>query len=89
MVKVLNCSFYHMPQWFDYPSFDGVTLRKCLKKFREINWGDLGEATANLSDGSVLHVELEPASDSGYLMDCQRARRESPSGRTIRYYILN
>ena len=59
------------PGWFAI----GLTIRQLLRLCRESNWGDLGRAQFDLSDGSELCIELTPATDGGELLASQRAVR--------------
>jgi len=85
-------------QWYAHPSCaeaasvvtDGMTVREALAALRAVGrhaFGDMGEASWELSDGSILHVSLQNASDGGQLMSSQRiARHRGLAGPLVRRY---
>lgn len=89
-VTVTYHSYHHLPDDSDRPDLDGMTVRECLAALRTVRWGNIGGATVELSDGTIIDVELEPASDgNSWLMSSQRAvRREFRGGspRVLRTY---
>ena len=59
------------------PDLFDLTLRQALAVIRSERdaFGDIGGLHADLSDGTIISVELRPASDGGYLMNSQRIVR--------------
>ena len=72
-------SHHHMPDLWDYPVEEGMTLRQALAALRSAGrdrFGDLGSMTAMLSDYTTLEVCNQPAIGGGELMGTQVIRRE-------------
>jgi len=75
-VTITESPEYHHLPIEEQIDLSGKTTRQALSMLRGMNFGNLGGMhPVNLSDGTMLSVELQPASDSGSLMSSQRARR--------------
>ncbi len=82
---------HHMPPESANPMQEGQTARQAVKALRRAGhreFGDIGTATAYLSDGTTIDVVLQPTSDGGELMASQIIRRgkagEKP-GRSLKW----
>ena len=65
-----------MPDSAEYRDLTGMTLAQALAALRAETWGDLGGmSSTELSDGSMLSVELHGAVGGGQLTGTQHARR--------------
>lgn len=72
-------SHHHMPDLWDYPVEEGMTLRQALAALRDAGrdrFGDIGGMSAMLSDYTTLDVCNQPAIGGGELMGTQVIRRE-------------
>jgi len=76
-MTILSTSYEynHLPQHQDHIDLSGLTIRKLLKTLRDIDFGNLGGVTIEMSDSSVIDVVLMKCSDGSYLMDSQYAER--------------
>ena len=94
-ITVINVTHYHMPDSADWDDVEiGMTLRQALQSLRHAcrrNYGNIGEMTADLSDGTILEICLKSAVGGGQLMSSQEITRreqvDTASGwRTIQKY---
>jgi len=76
---IATISHHHMPDFWDYPIEEGMTLHQALAALRSAGrarFGDIGGMTAMLSDCTTLEVVNQPAIGGGELMGAQVIRRE-------------
>lgn len=85
-IKINETYYYHCIG----PDLATMTIRRALKIIREMfvygEFGNMGEMTCHLDDGTTLEVELTPAYGGGHLMSSQRIIRRGPYGQYIRKY---
>ena len=91
---ITRVGFYHVENAPRRDTFEGLTVRAALKKIRTVNFGNIGEAVLELSDGDVISIELTPAVEQGcQLMASQRGirrrRYQDGSEEITGRYIIN
>jgi hypothetical protein len=91
--KVGIGDIHHLPEYGYDPVENGMTLRQALKALRDAgqsNFGNIGGATYELSDGTRLCVELKSTDDgNSRLMSSQEIVRYEFDGnrdRVLRKY---
>ena len=84
-ITVTEAEFNNMPDWV------GMTLRQTLKALRQVDFGSIGWATVELSDGTTLDVVLKSSSENTRPMSSQYVWRHYWDGDreiTVRNYAL-